>query len=83
MSILGYLCDATEYRPLPGYRLQVKCSDRVAGIFDMSGYLDHGMFKALRDEVLFSQVRLVAGAPTWPGNIDVAPERVRFDMIPA
>ena len=27
MSFLDYLCDVTEYRPLPGYRLQVKCSD--------------------------------------------------------
>lgn len=83
MSFLYYLCDVTECRPLPGYRLQMKCSDGAAGIFDMSGYLDHGMFKALRDDALFSQVRLVAGAPTWPGNIDVAPERVRSDMIPA
>lgn len=83
MSFLDYLCDVTECEPLPGYRLRVRCSDGASGVFDMSGYVDRGMFRALRDERVFSRVRIVAGAPTWPGGIDIAPELVRSDMTPA
>ena len=49
-------------------------------MFDMSKYLERGMFKRLKDTSVFNAVRLVFGAPTWPGNIDIAPERVRSDM---
>lgn len=80
MSFVDYLCDVTTCEPLPGYKLKVTCSDGSAGIFDMSGYVDRGMFKPLKDIALFNRVRIEAGAPTWPGNIDIAPERVRSDM---
>ena len=80
MSFLDYLCDVTACEPLPGYKLKVTCSDGATGIFDMSKYIDRGMFKPLRDINLFNRVRIEAGAPTWPGNIDIAPERVRSDM---
>lgn len=82
MSFLDYLCDVTECEPLPGYRLQVKCSDGASGVFDMSGYIVRGMFRPLRDVSLFNRVHIVSGAPTWPGGIDIAPERVRSDMVP-
>lgn len=82
MSFMEYLCDVTEAVPLEGYRLQVTCSDGARGVFDMSGYLDRGDFRALRDPAVFRGVRLVAGAPTWPNGIDIAPERVRSDMVP-
>lgn len=77
---IDYLIQVTECEPLPGYRLKVKCSDGVSGVFDMSKYLERGMFKRLKDTSAFNAVRLVFGAPTWPGNIDIAPERVRSDM---
>lgn len=82
MSFLDYLCDVTECTPLPGYKLKVACSDGAKGIFDMSGYVNRGMYKPLKDVRVFQQVHIVSGAPTWPGNIDIAPERVRSDMTP-
>lgn len=81
MSFLDYLCDVTEVTPLDGYKLKVACSDGARGVFDMSKYLDQGDFRALRDRSVFRGVRLVAGAPTWPNGIDIAPERVRSDMV--
>ncbi|HEX2200843.1 MAG TPA: IS66 family insertion sequence element accessory protein TnpB [Gammaproteobacteria bacterium] len=33
-----------------------------------------GVFAALRDEMLFRQVRLELGAVTWPGEIGLAPD---------
>jgi hypothetical protein len=32
------------------------------------------VFAALRDEDLFCQARIVLGAVTWPGDLDLAPD---------
>lgn len=81
MSFLEYLCDVTAVTPLDGYKLKVTCSDGASGVFDVSKYLDKGAFRELRDPAVFRDVRLVAGAPTWPNGMDIAPERVRSDMV--
>ena len=80
ISFLDYLCDVTSVAPLDDYRLRVTCSDGASGVFDMSKYLSKGAFRELRDPKVFRGVRLVAGAPTWPNGMDIAPERVRSDM---
>lgn len=44
---------------------------------DLSGMVQSsgaGVFAALRDPVLFAQVRLDLGAVTWPGDLDLAPD---------
>jgi len=35
-----------------------------------------GVFAALADPVVFARVRLELGAPTWPGEIDIAPDAI-------
>lgn len=71
-----------ECEPLPGYRLKVRCSDGASGVFDMSKYLERGAFKQLKALDVFNAVHLVFGVPTWSGDIDIAPEHVRSDMVP-
>lgn len=34
----------------------------------------------LKDPQTFDRVRLAFGVPSWPGDIDIAAERVRSDM---
>lgn len=80
---ISYLVKVVRCEPLSGYRLRVACSDGAEGVFDMSGYMTRGMFREVGTPEKFAAVRLVAGVPTWPGGIDIAPERVRSDMIPA
>ena len=70
----------TQCEPMPGYKLKVTCSDGATGIFDMSRYIGRGMFKPLKDPQTFDRVRLAFGVPSWPGDIDIAAERVRSDM---
>lgn len=77
---IDYSIRVNSAQPLPGYRLRVTCSDGASGIFDMSKYLDKGVFRKLNDPTEFAKVKLVSGVPTWPGNIDIAAERVRSDM---
>lgn len=66
-----------EVRPLPGFKLWVRFNDGVSGTVSL-GPLIHsahsGVFSALCDESLFSQVRLEYGAVTWPGELDLAPD---------
>ena len=49
-------------------------------MFDVTPYLDKPAFRPLLDPDTFRRVRIVAGAPTWPDGIDIAPERIRSDM---
>ena len=42
--------------------------------FDMTPYLDKGVFSELRDMRLFKLARVEYGTVVWPGEIDIAPE---------
>ena len=77
---IDYSIKVTQCEPMPGYKLKVTCSDGATGIFDMSRYVERGMFKPLKDTQTFGRVRLTFGVPSWPGDIDIAAERVRSGM---
>ncbi len=67
----------TRVEALPGLRLRVTFADGLTGMVDLSGMVQSsgaGVFAALRDPVLFAQVRLDLGAVTWPGDLDLAPD---------
>lgn len=62
---------------LPRFRLRVRFNDGMEGIVEMASFLNSpeaGVFAALRVENLFRQARIEAGAITWPGNLDLAPD---------
>jgi hypothetical protein len=62
---------------LPGFRLQVRFNDGIAGIVEMAEFISSdaaGVFAALRDEEVFRQVKLNLGAVSWPGELDLAPD---------
>jgi Protein of unknown function (DUF2442) len=62
---------------LPGFRLRVRFNDGIEGMVELAGFINSGkagVFAALRDESLFRQARIVLGAVTWPGDLDLAPD---------
>ena len=64
-------------RPLQGLRLRVRFNDGIEDTVEMVGFVasaEAGVFAALRDEGLFRQVKIVLGAVTWPGDLDLAPD---------
>ncbi len=68
---------------LPGYCLSVTCNDGTTGIVDMSRLVtgnQAGIFAALKDEQLFSEVRLELGALTWPNGADMDPEWIHDEI---
>jgi hypothetical protein len=69
----------------PGYRLNIRFRDGLEGTVDMRPLLESrraGVFSILRDPALFSQVQVVLGAVTWPGELDLAPDAM-YDAIKA
>jgi Protein of unknown function (DUF2442) len=66
-----------EVKAQPGFRLWVHFNDGTEGEVNMAALVhspNAGVFAALRDEMLFRQVRLELGAVTWPGEFDLAPD---------
>src|SRR3989442_11541722 len=74
--------DVKIVKPLPDYRIYVELEDGRNGIFDLKPYLDHGVFRELRDVHYFNQVSILFGAVTWPHEQDIAPETLLAEMVP-
>ena len=61
--------------PLSGHRLHVEFDDGVSGTIDLSNELDGEVFRPLRDETVFRQVKVDEfGAVCWPNGPDLAPD---------
>ena len=66
-----------DVEALPSFRLRVRFNDGIEGTVEMAGFVASagaGVFAVLRDEKLFRQARIVLGAVTWPGDLDLAPD---------
>lgn len=74
--------DVKNVKPLPDYCIYVEIEDGRKGIFDMKPYLDHGLFRQLRNVDYFNQVGILFGAVTWPDEQDIAPETLISEMEP-
>jgi hypothetical protein len=63
--------------PLDDYRMRLEFSTGEIREVDFAPLLDAPCFQPLREKMLFDQVYLDHGVPSWDGgNIDIAPEAV-------
>ncbi len=62
--------DVTRAEPLPGYKLKIQFANDELKEFDVSPFLDKGIFSELRDIEYFSRVRVAFGAVEWPNEQD-------------
>ena len=62
----------TRATPQAEYRLLLEFDNGETRLFDLSPWLDKGVFRALRDSPEFAQVRVVDGSVEWPGEIDLS-----------
>lgn len=58
--------------PQPGHRLLLEFDNREMRLFDLTPYLQRGVFRALRDSPDFGLARVVDGSIEWPGEIDLS-----------
>jgi hypothetical protein len=63
-----------KVKPLKDYKIELTFENNEIKIFNMEDYLDTGIFKKLRDKILFNQVRISFDTVEWPGGIDLDPE---------
>lgn len=75
--------DVKTVKPLPDFRIYVEIENGRKGIFDLTPYLDHGVFRELQDAHYFNRVGILFGAVTWPNEQDIAPETLLSEMLPA
>lgn len=73
--------DVKVVKPMPDYRIYVEIADGRKGIFDLKPYLDHGVFRELKNVGYFNQVGILFGAVTWPNEQDIAPETLVAKMV--
>jgi hypothetical protein len=70
-----YFC-VTAVKPLEDYNLHLTFENGRQGIFDVKPYLEHGVFKELKDIEMFNTVRAAWGSIAWDNDVDIAPERL-------
>jgi hypothetical protein len=61
-------------KPLPDYKLLLTFENDETRIFDMSSYLDKGIFKELKDFNMFNTVKVNFDSVEWANEADLDPE---------
>ena len=62
----------TRLTPKPGHRLLLEFDNGETRLFDLTPYLERGVFRALRDSADFALAQVVDGSIEWPGEIDLS-----------
>ena len=62
----------THLTPQPDHRLLLEFNNGETRLFDLTPWLDKGVFRALRDSPEFAQARVLDGSIEWPGEIDLS-----------
>ena len=72
-------CRVMAVEARSGFRIWVRFQDGTEGEVDLSDVAGRGVFRRWTDHPgEFAEVTVdpVSGAPTWPGGLDVAPDRL-------
>jgi len=64
------------------HRLFVKFSNGRSGYFDVSHYLEKGIFKRLKDHSYFEQVKTAFGGVAWLVQQDFSADTIEYEMEP-
>jgi len=62
------------------HKLKIKLSNGREGIFDVSPYLDKGVFQELKDSKYFRQVWCAYGGVRWPHEQDFSAETIEHEL---
>jgi hypothetical protein len=73
----------TSVVPLSRSRLLPTFSNGEQRVFDVSPYLDKGIFTGLANARYFGQVRVVAGHVEWPEAQDFSRDTLYLRSVPA
>lgn len=60
--------------------MQVRFVDGLEGVVRFTPGFFRGVFAHLVDPSLFAEAAVESGAVTWPGELDLAPDRMHADI---
>lgn len=66
--------------PTENYKLRILLSNGKKGIFDVSPYLDKGIFHELKEQQYFRCVKVVYGGVIWPHEQDFSAETIEYEL---
>jgi len=73
---------AKAVNALPGFKLLITFDNGEQRVFDVSPYLDHGIFRDLREPAIFNSVRISFDTVEWANGADLCPEVVFKESVP-
>lgn len=69
-------------KPLDNFKLLLTFVNDEEKIFDVSSYLDHGLFAELRNESMFRSVHVCFDSIEWANGVDICPEVLYEESVP-
>ncbi len=72
--------DVIAFEILSDYKIKVTLSTGKTGIFNVTPYLDKGIFTELKDYNYFKRARIDFGTIVWPNEQDFSPETIEIKM---
>ena len=57
--------------PLENYHLYIEYEDGKTSNFDMNSFLNHPLFKPLKEKAFFDLVQINGSSISWPNDIDI------------
>ncbi len=70
----------TACQVIGDHELRVRFRDGLVGEVRFTSSAFHGVFAHLRDPARFAEAEVVLGAVSWPGELDLAPDRLHADI---
>lgn len=67
---------------MPDYKLKIQFVNNETREFDVTPFLDKGIFTELKDENYFNQVRVSFGAVEWPNEQDFSKDTLYLLSTP-
>ena len=76
------MISVVNVKPLDNYLLLLEFDNSEKKIFDMKEYLDHGIFKDLKNPGVFKSVKVSFDSIEWINGADLCPEVLFEKSIP-
>lgn len=75
--------DVKSVKAMEGMRLELSFADGKRGVYDMSPLLGQGIYRRISDPAVFSMARVEGISVEWPFGVDIAPEELYENCVPA
>ena len=64
------------------HRILITFENGEQRLFDLSPYLDRGIFAQLKTREAFLGAKVVAGSVEWPGGLDLSYDTLYLESVP-